>query len=203
MKQAVSDDNVLRDLAMAVARNNVGANHPLQQVVASEGLTLSDYQDIAKNPQFIRYVDGFTNDLKENGFSFAAKARVLAEDLLPHTYHMAKDTDTPAAVRMKAIENLVEWGDLKPKNNQTMQNGPGFSITISLPDPSGSKTHSITVDHPDQSEETALDRPSLDAYDRCLNLPSLGRVPVDFFEPEDYEYAGDDVPEPPMAARTP
>ena len=187
MKQAVSDDNVLRDLAMAVARNNVGANIPLQQVAASEGLTLLEYQDIAKNPQFIRYVDGFTSDLKANGFSFVAKARVLAEDLLPHTYFMAKDENTPAAVRMKAIENLVDWGDLKPKTNQNMQKGPGFSITISLPDPATGKSHSITVDHQPQSEETALDSHSLDACDR------LPKVPVDFFEPEDYTYAGDDI----------
>lgn len=196
MRSAVLADNILRELALAVARNNVGAMRPLQEVAAGEGLTLTEYNEIAKNPQFLRYVDVYTTEMKDSGFSFAAKARILAEDLLPHAYHMAKDVDVPAPVRMKAIENLVEWGDLKPKSTQFNQNGPSFSITISLPDSSTGKGHVITVDHCPQSDDNEL---STD----LSNAPLLGNdrhplVPVDFFESDDYEYAGDDVMDAPL-----
>ena len=196
MKSAVLADNILRELALAVARNNVGAMRPLQEVAAGEGLTLTEYHEIAKNPQFLRYVDVYTAEMKDSGFSFAAKARILAEDLLPHAYHMAKDIDVPAPVRMKAIENLVTWGDLAPKNNQPSLNGPSFSITISLPDTSTGKGHVITVDHLAQSDDN---EPS--TY--LSTAPLLGNdrhplVPVDFFESDDYEYAGDDVMDAPL-----
>jgi hypothetical protein len=196
MRSAVLADNILRELALAVARNNVGAMRPLQEVAAGEGLTLTEYNEIAKNPQFLRYVDVYTTEMKDSGFSFAAKARILAEDLLPHAYHMAKDIDVPAPVRMKAIENLVEWGDLKPKNTQFNQGGPSFSITISLPDSTAGKGHIITVDHSPQSSDTEL---STD----LSTAPLLGNdrhplVPVDFFESDDYEYAGDDIMDAPL-----
>jgi hypothetical protein len=97
---------------------------------------------------------------------------------------------------MKAIENLVTWGDLAPKNNQPSLNGPSFSITISLPDTSTGKGHTITVDHRPQSDDNESSTDFSDA-------PLLGNdrhplVPVDFFESDDYEYAGDDVMDAPL-----
>ena len=176
MKNAVLADNTLRDLAMAVARNNVGAMRPLQEVAASEGITLQEYSEIAKNPMFLRYVDIYSVEMQESGFSFSAKSRILAEDLLPTAYHMAKDADVPAAVRMKAIENLVEWGDLKPKASANPQSGPGFSITINIPDPNTGKNQSITLEHNNAAFEPTQ------------------AIPVMLFEEGDeYEYAGDDV----------
>lgn len=196
MRSAVLADNTLRELAIAVARNNVGAMRPLQDVAAGEGLTLTEYNEIAKNPQFLRYVDIYTAEMKDSGFSFSAKARILAEDLLPHAYHMAKNEDVPAPVRMKAIENLVEWGDLKPKGNQSLQNGPSFSITISLPDSAGG-AHTITLDHAQQISDAEADvLVDVDSLsDDCDRLP---QVPVDFLEAEDYVYAGDDVMDAPL-----
>jgi hypothetical protein len=178
MKNAVLADNTLRDLAMAVARNNVGAMRPLQEVAASEGITLQEYSEIAKNPMFLRYVDIYSTELQENGFSFSAKSRILAEDLLPVAYHMARDVDVPAAVRMKAIENLVEWGDLKPKAAASTQAGAGFSITINIPDPNTGKTTSLTLEH---------------AADSSLLLTPEPRAAITLGDEDDEVYEGDDV----------
>jgi len=177
MRNAVLADNTLRDLAMAVARNNVGAQRPVHEVAAGEGITMQEYTAIAQNPMFVRYVDIYTTELTENGFSFTAKSRILAEDLLPTAYHMAKDPDVPAPVRMKAIENLVEWGDLKPKNSAAAgQTAPGFSITINIPDPNSATPKTITV------EGTAMTDPG----------PTPQKL-TQLQESDDYEYAGDDV----------
>lgn len=153
---------------------------PEHEIAASEGITVTELAAIQQNPQFQRYVDAFSTELRESGFSFAAKCRVLAEDLLPNAYHMVKDPDVPAAVRAKVIENLVEWADLKPKRDSTTTlPGAGFSITINLPSAAqlaAGKTSEIVEISTENYVETSSSAPKLA-----------------FEEPEDYEYAGDDV----------
>ena len=170
MNSAITADQFLRELALAIARNQVGAMRPIHEVIAGEGITQTEYDEIAKNPQFQRYVDSYANDLRTNGFSFSAKAKVLAEDLLPTLYHMARDPDTPAAVRSKIAENFVEWADLKPKTGQIGQVGAGFSITINLPST------------PEKPAETLI----FDAN------PPVSPAKVLFLEDDSYEYAGED-----------
>lgn len=132
MHPSILADRNLRELALAEARNALGPNEPLSTFLTHECITLVEYEAIAKNPQYIRYLKDYKTDLAENGFSFAAKSRVLAEDLLADIYRMAKDTDTPAAMRVKTLENLVDWGRLAPKVTLDAPSGPGYSITINL-----------------------------------------------------------------------
>ena len=180
MHSSIHADQLLRSVALAVARNAVGAMRPAQEIAASEGITLAELTAIEQNPQFKRYVDAFTTELRESGFSFAAKCRVLAEDLLPNAYHMVKDPDVPAAVRAKVIENLVEWADLKPKRDAAALNtGAGFSITINLP-----STAQIAAGKTSEIIEVTTEN----YVETTSTTPQLA-----FSEPEDYEYAGDDV----------
>lgn len=145
MHPSITADRNLRELALAEARNTLGPNEPLSTFLVQECITLLEYEAISKNPQYIRYLKDYKADLAENGFSFAAKSRVLAEDLLADIYRMAKDTDTPAAMRVKTLENLVDWGRLAPKATAEVASGPGYSITISL---NGSpKTEQITIEN--------------------------------------------------------
>lgn len=132
MHPSIAADQNLRELALSEARNTLGPNEPLSVFLSHECLTLPEYEAIARNPQYQRYLKDFKADLTENGFSFSAKARVLAEDLLADIYRMAKDVDTPAAMRVKTLENLVDWGKLAPKTTADVASGPGYSITISL-----------------------------------------------------------------------
>jgi hypothetical protein len=150
---AILADQFLRDLALAIARNQVGAMRPTHEVIAGEGITQTEYDQISTNPQFQRYVDSYCTELRETGFSFEAKARVLAEGSLPMLYHMAHDPDTPAAVRRQVIADLVEWGKLKPKNDAGTASGPGFSITINIPSAAdlGPKTIVLEAETPEIS----------------------------------------------------
>lgn len=188
MHSAINADQLLRSLALSVARNNVGAMRPIHEIIAAEGLVQSEYDEISKNPQFKQYVTTYEAELKEAGFSFAAKSRVLAEDLLPTAYHMAKDPDVPAATRAKMIENLVDWGDLRPKNNSLQAAGPGFSITINIPSTANSAPQTLVLEAetPEKPSET----------DQILTISDVSSPKTPLFElsePDDYEYAGDDV----------
>lgn len=143
---AILADQFLRDLALAIARNQVGAMRPTHEVIAGEGVTQTEYDHISTNPQFKRYVDSYCTELRENGFSFEAKARVLAEGSLPMMYHMAHDPETPAAVRRQIVADLVEWGKLKPKNDVSTAAGPGFSITINIPSTTDSSPKTLVLE---------------------------------------------------------
>lgn len=182
MHSSIHSDQLLRELALSIARNQVGAMLPIHSVVAGEGLTQTEYDQIAANPQFQRYVEMYVKELRDNGFSFSAKARVLAEDLLPTLYHMAKDLDTPAAVRRQAITDIVEWAELKPKTNAVAQTGPGFSITINLPSTPNSAPQTLI-----------LDTKTVEIDEKTANLlENDQKTPIFLAEPENYVYAGDD-----------
>lgn len=176
---AVRADQFLRSLALSVARNRVGANRPIAEVLTAEGVTEQEFIVLADNPQFKRYVEAYTADLKENGFSFSAKSKVLAEDLLPVAYHMARDEETPAAVRAKIIENLVEWADLKPKKAVEGVPGAGFSITINLPTSAATPKEPVTL--------------QADANDVLLPPPGFAGSLPDAVD-DAYDYAPDDGP---------
>lgn len=181
MHSSIHADQLLRGLALAVARNQVGANRPIHEVIAGEGLTQTEYDAISTNPQFKRYVDAYVTDLSENGYSFAAKSKVLAEDLLPVAYHMARDNEVPAAVRAKLIENLVEWADLKPK--KTIENAPGTGYGIS-----------IVING--QTTTVSAAQKVIDVTPPVITLPAAPEkrpslVLLD--EPDGYEYAGEDI----------
>lgn len=182
MHSSINADQLLRELALSIARNSVGAMRPIHEIVAGEGLTQTEYDQIAANPQFQRYVDMYVKELKDSGFSFSAKARVLAEDLLPTLYHMAKDVDVPAAVRRQAITDIVEWAELKPKTNAVAASGPGFSITINLPSTANSPQQTLILEA--ETPEIAEKTPNLLEHDQ--------KSPILLAEDDNYVYAGDD-----------
>ena len=189
MHPSINADHLLRSLALSVARNLVGAMRPTAEIIASEGLTQPEYDEIAKNPQFQQYVEAYKAELKDSGFSFSAKSRVLAEDLLPSAYHMARDPDVPAAVRAKILENLVDWGDLKPKNTSNAGAGPGFSITINIPNvgQTPAKTIVLEAENAENLQKTSkFDEDEI----KMLGLPR--KQEISLAEGDDYEYAGDD-----------
>lgn len=123
-----------QQLALTLARNQVGAKLPVKEVLEAEGVSLDMMEKLMADRLFTADVKRMAKELTENGFGFAAKSRVLAEDLLKTTYAIATDVDVAANTRLKAVENLVKWGDLEPKtSSQATTSGPGFTIQIVVP----------------------------------------------------------------------
>jgi hypothetical protein len=92
---------------------------------------------------------------------------------------MARDPDVPAAVRAKILENLVDWGDLKPKNTSNAGAGPGFSITINIPTVGQTPAKTIVLEA--ETPQKAQEMPLVAEKQQILLI-----------EDENYEYAGDD-----------
>jgi hypothetical protein len=175
MHPSILADQNLRELALAEARNALGPNEPLSTFLTHECLTLQEFEAISRNPQYQRYLKDYKADLTENGFSFAAKARVLAEDLLADVYRMAKDVDTPAAMRVKTLENLVDWGRLAPKQTAEVSSGPGYSITINLQN--GAKTEQITLENEEKPKFQGVILPHKASKPSPETLPRFNLFP--------------------------
>jgi len=211
MQNAVRADVFLKSLALAVARNEVGASRPIAEVLKTEGIQLVEYQEIEQNPTFQSYLSKYTQELKESGFSFEAKCKLLAEDMLPGFYHLGRDPDTPAPVRAKVMEQLVKWANLEPKNDIALGGNAGFSINIVLPGESSGEKTTITanIQQNQPTEDTDSESEAIDAefseiadneaVQEPSNAPKLipqspnDLLAIFFNETEDYEYAGDDV----------
>ncbi len=184
---ALAADQLLSELALAVARNNVGAMRPIEDVIAAEAITMQEYLRISENPVFKKYVARFEADLNESGFSTRARAKLLMQALFPTMFHMAQDEDVPAAARVKIFENFAELADEKPKNGSGGPVGSGFSITINLPGNLQGVPNSVTIDGV-VAEKVPENAAFLDKIDDFR-----AKTPILLTEPDDYEYAGDDI----------
>lgn len=201
MQQAVRADLFLQSLALSVARNAVGAQQSITSVLKAEGITQQEYNDIENNPTYQGYLAKYKQELTDSGFSFEAKCRVLAEDMLPGFYHLGRDPDTPAPVRAKVMEQLVKWANLEPKTDIALGGNAGFSINIVLPEGGNGEKTTITAEikpaTPEESEPDALDG-EFDEITDDETVPALPFTQKDllaefFDESEEYEYAGEDV----------
>lgn len=161
----------------------MGAMLPISAVLAGEGITQQEYSDIAVNPQFQRYVESYCAELKDNGFSIRAKAKILAEDLLADMYHLVRDTDQPAAARVKMFENFANLADVMPKKEAAVTTGPQFGVVINIP----SEGLKLVADS-SAAANHVVQAPVIELPAAKPKLPSQ----IIFDEPDSYEYAGED-----------
>lgn len=129
-----------------------------------------------------------------DGSMSKAKSRVLHEQVLDIIYERIRDQLTPTNTIVDIAKHLAEVGDLKPKTNAQPQNqGPGFSISIVIPQMDGKEP--IVIDakaevEPFETEEE-VDAFLEEAYDGVLAIPvpdfDLSNVDGidDFLEDED------------------
>ena len=71
-------------------------------------------------------------DVRENGASFRAKARIQAESYLPVVDDMIWDKEIAPSTRLDAVKSVVRWGDLEPKEKkeQAQQTQPQINVQI-------------------------------------------------------------------------
>jgi hypothetical protein len=73
-----------------------------------------------------------------DGSMSKAKSRVLHEQVLDIIFERIRDHTTPTNTIVDIAKHLAEVGDLRPKTNaQPVQQGPGFSISIVIPQQDG------------------------------------------------------------------
>lgn len=88
--------------------------------------------NLIQNPVFQQQLKRYAQEIEEGGLTFRQKAKILAEDLLPHAYDLATDVTYPAAVRADMIQWMAKVADLEPvkSNGKDITGHGGFSLQI-------------------------------------------------------------------------
>jgi len=119
--------------AFEVARNAVGANLPIEDLLAQLGVTQEYFLSVVADEAFRRTVKAYRKEMEENGVSFQLRAAIIAEDGLKELYDLINDKDEPAAVRMRALEKAVDWGRLAPVSAAGTLQGAAPTIVFNFP----------------------------------------------------------------------
>lgn len=81
---------------------------------------------------FRQEVAAVMKDVRENGVTFRAKAKIQAEDYLEIMDKLIYNSEIPAGVRLDAIKSAVKWAGLEPKDEKTHEDIPQVNIQINF-----------------------------------------------------------------------
>lgn len=118
------DPRLVLDLAIAV--------DSLDTILDRYTLTAEQYEALTRNMVFRRELAATMRDIRENGASFRMKAKIQAESYLPVIDDLIWDTDIAASTRLSAIQSVVRWGDLEPKDKKEKEQPAPPSINVQI-----------------------------------------------------------------------
>lgn len=118
-----------------------------------------------------------------DGSMLRSKSRVLLEDWIERIYPRMQDDTTPTSTLLDIGKTLIELGDMKPKTNaQPVQQGPGFSITINIPQAEGKPP--ITIEGTALPVES-VEEQEVEAFLEDAAEETLSAIPVPDFDLEE------------------
>ena len=120
-------------LAFDIALMLEGSGETTEEVFARHRICADDMLRYNKDPIFLKKVEGYRTNIREEGMTFRLKARAQAEELLTTSWTMIHNPEVNAAVKADLIKHTVKWSGLEPKNDNIAEgtNG-GVRITINL-----------------------------------------------------------------------
>ena len=100
---------------------------------AAYGYSPDQAAELIETPSFILLLERVTRDVRENGLSFKAKIKAVAEDLIPTAYDLATDPMTSGAVRKDIIIWAAKLAGHEPKETKDdgKTNG-GLTLSITF-----------------------------------------------------------------------
>lgn len=108
----------------------LGMDDP-EVVFARYGYTPAQALEFTETPAFEAMLARIGKEVRENGLSFRTKARVIAEELLPHAFQMATDPLTSSSTRATLIQWVTKVAGLEPKEaKDDGRSGGGLNLTI-------------------------------------------------------------------------
>jgi len=101
------DPRLILDLAIGV--------DGLQEILSRYALSEEAFNNLSRTKSFRQELALTIREVRENGVSFAQKARVQAESYLEVLNDMVVDTSVAANTKLEVIRSLVKWGRLEPE----------------------------------------------------------------------------------------
>jgi hypothetical protein len=117
------DPRLVMDLTLAIDSH--------EEILERYGLTDAQYNRLMEVPSFRRDLAVALRDNRENGVSYAAKARVQAESYLVHVDELVNDQTVAASTRLDAVKWITKMGRLEPKEEKSSENS-GVQVNLQI-----------------------------------------------------------------------
>jgi len=118
------------DIAIALAKNQLGAKLPAQDFVDAHGIQLYEVQALSKSEHFISLVAAYKKELQEDNEGIRLKSAIALEACIPRLYKMVQHYGTPPAAVVSGVKQLAEMAGVTREEKAIA--GTGFSVNIDL-----------------------------------------------------------------------
>lgn len=119
--------------AFDIALRLENSGEELADILARHKYTTADLLKFNTDPVFLKKVDGYRTEIRDNGVTFKMKARAQAEELLTTSWVLIHSPDVSPAVKADLIKSTVRWAGLESKSTEENTNSTGgVRITINL-----------------------------------------------------------------------
>lgn len=118
-------------LAVELALARSMAEEPAE-VFARYGYSGEQAMALLEQPGFSAMLERIAKEVQTSGLTFKAKAKAIAEDLLPHAYEMATDPLCSSAVRADLIKWAAKISGYEPSGKDDVKSGGGLNLSITF-----------------------------------------------------------------------
>lgn len=126
-------DRLAFDVALALE----GSGETVDEIKQRHEITSAEMLVFKKDPVFLKRVEHYRDDIRENGITFKLKARAQAEELLTTSWTLIHSPDVSAAVKADLIKSTVKWAGLETKTDENTGGvAGGVKININFGDSS-------------------------------------------------------------------
>ncbi len=104
-----------------------------EKIAARYGFDPAEWLKIEQRPEVAAAIEKAKIELEKSGVTFQNKAKLMADTLLNNVFQSSLSDDTPVkdkVAALQAVSKLAGWDT----GDRQAQAGPGFSITINLPE---------------------------------------------------------------------
>ena len=120
------------DLALALARNQLGMKLPVTELLEQIGIEPKYLLALSKNDAFRQMVKNYRAELEKDGEGIRLKSAVALEHSIPRLYSLVHNKDTPANVVVQGIKQMADMAGVTKPQEQAKQAGTGFQVNIDL-----------------------------------------------------------------------
>lgn len=110
-----------------------GVEEPID-IARRYGYTDQEWDELKDDKWLNREVNFAIAERSKSGKTFTTKAKLMSEMLLENVYECALGDNVPAKDKAAVLTVLAKLGNLEPEKKQQTEAGPGFSITITVPE---------------------------------------------------------------------
>lgn len=122
------NDRVAFDMALLLE----GSGETLDDIADRYAITSSDIIRYKEDPLFIKRVEDYREDVRDQGLTFRVKARAQAEELLTTSWLLIHNEDVSPSVKADLIKSTVKWAGLEVKPDAQIEAGGGGGVQISI-----------------------------------------------------------------------